>query len=321
MNRIRVNRRSTRGSLIAVLLGLFLLGPSFDFAAGSDGSPESEDSQKKKKKKSKKKKSKKKKSKKSKKKESTAESTPKKALSINELYVRDTLKEYLLPTSLSFLDDGRVRLRFDFKKKNPHHENIFIPRVQTRINSHFRWSVRGEEEEWEYYGYDFSRNFSRDDVGGLRVSNVGMAILNCWFKNDVTAEITYFTGTSSIPSRIVSVVFCNKSGAGLGSNLGSQCVYFKKASPGRRKGSLRPLNIYTSAKITLVVKEDNFAAHRDGRKQAYKEYTSKKFASGRVGFVWGGKAMGMISELVITGTVDAERMAKELRKVMRKKRR
>lgn len=233
-----------------------------------------------------------------------------KKFSEDELYVQDMLEEYLHPTKIKFLKDGRVQMQFEFSKKDPDHEEIFTRRVSTKINSTLRWSVRREERYYNYGRYG----------GGLRISDAGIALLNCWFDDVVEAEIVYGTGTSFTESQTAALVFCNKKGDSIGSNYGTQCAQYRKIRPVKRKGTPRSLSNRTTARFKLVVKDGEFEAHLNGRKKNEMKYSQKKFASGRIGFVWGGNVAGLVFTLSIKGRIDAPRMAKELRKIMRKRR-
>jgi hypothetical protein len=228
--------------------------------------------------------------------------------SIDEGYVRDKLEAYLVPTKLEF-----PKLIFEFSEKKKEHEAIFTPPVSQVVNTPFRWSLRREEAYYSSSTYNAETKtfFS----GGLRVSDAGMALLNCWFTDDVEAEITYHQGTSFSPTNIAAVIFSTEKGDALGSNFGSQAAIYKKGkATTKRQGAPEPLNIYDSTKVKLVVRGGMFEAQRNGRKKEGLEYTQKTFGSGRVGFLWGGRVAGMISRLEITGRIDAAKMAKEMQK-------
>ena len=104
-------------------------------------------------------------------------------------YVRPRLKEFLHADSLEFLSDGRVTMTFDFNKKNTDHDDLFSRKIDTDFRSPFRWSVLREERRWHRY----RRGRRARDLRGIRISNQGLAVLNCWFKD--LSSSTSSTGT------------------------------------------------------------------------------------------------------------------------------
>ena len=84
---------------------------------------------------------------------------------------------------MKYLEDGRVKLVFDFSEKNEEATStIFSPKIASEANNTFRWSLRGEYGWGGYYG---GTTRKADDIsswyGGLRISNRGQAILNAWY--------------------------------------------------------------------------------------------------------------------------------------------
>ena len=229
-------------------------------------------------------------------------------LSVDEEYVRDNIKGFIYPSSLKFLEDGRAAMVFDFRKKSDDHIDIFSPKVGSRVTNKFRWTLP-DEEYWSMA--------DGNDIG-LRISNSGMALLNCWFKDNVEAEITFCNAVNFNKRVYASVIFCNDKGRALGSNLGTQCTMYSKGRPKGGKGRVEPVVYLRSIKNKLVVREGVFEAHRNGRKKSAFKYSQKQFKSGRLGFAWGGDVMGYVAELKITGEIDAEKMAKVMQKGRRR---
>ena len=133
---------------------------------------------KKKKKKKKKKRKKKRKKRRTKKKRRPKKKAPE--MSPEEQLVRDSIHDVLAPSKFKFMADGRVSLKFDFSKKDSAHDTIFFPNVSEKVNSPFRWSIR--REEYSYYN-------GPGCYKGLRVSDKGFAVINCWFNDAVEAEV------------------------------------------------------------------------------------------------------------------------------------
>lgn len=240
-----------------------------------------------------------------------------KVLSIDEEYVRENLQEFLHPTKMEFLEDGRVKLMFDFSAKSEDHVAIFTPNVSNEINNTFRWSVRGEYPYWG--GGLTGTGRAADDLtsyyGGLRIAMKGMALLNAWFTDDVEAEISYSQSVSHQAKQSAAVIFTNETGRSLGSNFGTQCAIFNRAGGVEKaKGTVESVINEQGMKFKLVARNGIFEAHRDGRQKQKLEYPKKSFAAGRIGFVWGGGIASFIPKLEITGRLDAKKMAKEIRK-------
>ena len=235
--------------------------------------------------------------------EAAAKTQPAKP-SIDDDYVRENLEGFLHPTKIEFLKDGRVKLLFDFREKKEDHVDIFTPKVGAGYSSTFRWSIP-DEEHWSAA--------SGDDIG-LRVSNTGSALINCWFVDDVEAEMTFLNRLNFTPRMYISLFFANDKGSGIGTNLGSQCARFSGGKPLGGKGALEAVVNDASAKMKLVVRGGTFEAHRNGRSRETQAYAKKTFGTGRLGFAWGGNIMGFVSQVEIVGKLDTARMAKVMQK-------
>ena len=236
----------------------------------------------------------------------------KKKLTIEEQYVRDNIQQHLSPTSIQFLDDGRVRLAFDFVAKKAEHETIFTPPVSKKPSDTFRWTNRDDEyySSYTYTGVSDSLGYMR----GLRLSNSGMAHLNLWFLDDVEAEVWYVGSATSSPKQVAALVFTNGKMASIGNNHGALCATYTKGMPQKApRGTYEPIPNYSLVKLKLVVRNGNFEAWREGRKRQSMEYKPKDFASGRVGLIW-KEARSFVSRLEVTGRIDAKKMAEEFRK-------
>ena len=224
--------------------------------------------------------------------------------SIDDDYVRENLEGFLHPTKVEHLKDGRVKLLFDFRKKSEDHVDIFTPRIGSGYSSTFRWSIP-DEEHWSAA--------SGDDIG-LRISNTGTVLLNCWFTDDVEAEMTFLNRLNFTPRMYVSLFFANEKSAGIGTNFGTQVARFSAGKPGGAKGAVESVVNDASVKMKLVVRGGTFEAHRNGKSRESMAYTKKSFASGRLGFSWGGNIMGFVSQMEIVGKLDAQKMAKVMQK-------
>lgn len=227
-------------------------------------------------------------------------------------YVKETLKDYLGPQEIKWHKDGTVTLVFDFTEKSSDQAEAFFPVVQKDIRKNFRWSVL--DEEWSWWGGRHGRGLGD---GGLRMSDKGRAVLKCWFVDDVEAEVFYGVGSSFDKKNVGALAFFSKKGDALAANMGSQCVKYKRGRPSGKRGKLRGLDIYQLAKFKLKVKEGKFASYLEDKKKAEMTYRPKKFALGRVGFIWGGRMAGMAAKLIVRGRIAAAVMAKEIKKQRR----
>jgi hypothetical protein len=246
-----------------------------------------------------------------------AKKPPKKIMSVDEQYVRDNLEKYLSPTTINFMPDGRVKLVFEFGKQLEEHEGIFTPRVSKDVRSKFRWSLRNEWGwGWGYTGSTKNKDGEWEYMWeGLRIANDGSAHLNCWFTDDVEAEVSYVQAVSSSPKQTVAVVFTNTSGNSVGSNFGTQCVTLaSNGAISKRAGNIESVPTDRGFKLKLGVRDGKFEANRDGKQKSTMDYNKKNYASGRIGFIWGGGVASFIHRMEVTGKIDAKKMAEQIRK-------
>ncbi|MBI4601197.1 MAG: hypothetical protein HY721_04470 [Planctomycetes bacterium] len=236
---------------------------------------------------------------------------PPKPASIDEAYVRDHLESYLHPTELQVLKGGKVRLVFDLLQKDHEQDTAFTPNIGTALDSTFRWTVE-RDEEWTTY----TSGRREPDVVGVKASNSGIALLNCWFTDDVEIAADFQLAATFSRKNTFAVVFANdaKQPLALGNNAGTQCVTYKKGAATKTQGAVEPLIFRNSTKLKLKVLGGQFEAIRDKRSRQKMRYERKDFASGRVGFLWSGGVTGIITGIEVVGTVDWKRMAQELRK-------
>lgn len=221
-------------------------------------------------------------------------------------FVKENLKEFLSPTSLRYLDDGRVELEFNFAEKSESHKNIFHIPIGDRLKDSFRWTI--EDEEWVVGG-----------EAGIRLSNKGIALLNVWFEDEVEAEVNYLQHINWTNRHTAAVIYAAKSGRCLGSNFGSQAALFSSGRMTKAIGEPQSVSFNSGAKIKLVVKEGTFEAHRNGRKKSELPYSQRSYASGRVGVLWSGSLSATVTSLTITGRIDYKTTAELIRKETKKR--
>jgi len=238
--------------------------------------------------------------------------TAKKKASLDEQYVLDNIESFLSPTKMEVLPDGRVKLSFDFSQKKEEHEAVFTPRVSKDINNVFRWSLRYEYAGW-YGGTSTKADDGNYYYGALRISQQGAAHLNAFFTDDVEAEIQFANGASTSQTQTVAVVYTSGTKS-LGSNWGTQAATFESGKLKGRKGAVENAAMDTDVRAKIVVRNGIFEAHRDGRQKQTQNYNPKNYASGKIGFIWGGGLAGFVYKLEITGRLDAKKMADLIRK-------
>lgn len=247
-----------------------------------------------------------------------AKSEAEKKLTPEEQYVRENIEKLFSPTKVEFLDDGRVHLIFNFGEKKEEHVPIFTPPISENLRSTFRWAADGEFTMGTW-GRARDPEFSGFRCEGIRIGNSGAAHLNLWFEDDVEAEIAYIQSVTSTPRQTIAVVYTNPKGQSIGANFGSQCAFFTAGALTKQTGSFESVRNETETRIKLVVKDGSFTAYRDNKKRDAAKYSEKNFASGKVGFIWGGGVASFIHRLEITGKIDAKKMADEMKKGAKKK--
>jgi hypothetical protein len=228
-------------------------------------------------------------------------------------YVKTNLRDYLKPTSMDFSKDGQVRLSFDFLVKSEDHETIFTPTIKKGLQGEFRWSVPSEED-WISY----TDGTKKMELAGLRIGNRGMALLNCWFKDEVSIEIEYQQMITQNVRQVMAVIFYGDKKDAVGSDFGAQCVSFKGGKKGEVKGSREAFLTLQKYKLKLDVGSGEYRASRNGKVKASSKYAPEAFASGRVGILWEGGLAGIITGMEVKGKVDAERMLEFLQKNARR---
>lgn len=296
----------TASTVLPFVLVLVLALPFTPFASSASGLSGEEEFEGKKKKKDKKKSDE---AKPDSKKPDSKESGDKKKPTIAEIeaakkkeYVHTKLKDYLFPTAFKVLADGRVQMTISFREKKDEHMGIFSRKFGAGMRDPFRYTISQEEI---VVGGDT----------GLRLSDKGQALINCWFLNDVEAEMEYLQFITHQQRLIGAIVFCTDKGRALGSNFGNQCVQFVKGRlTYKPKHKSQSVSFNQTARIKLAVRKGVFEAYRQGKKKHTMKYSEKKYQSGRIGFVWGGSTAIIVPTVTITGRLDYDMMAKVMQK-------
>ncbi len=216
-------------------------------------------------------------------------------------YVKANLKDFIQGTA-SFAQDGTLTIEYDFKSKKEEFADDFLPPIANKPQGVFRWSVYQEEH---VIGSDY----------GVRISDRGAAVLNVWFTDDVEAETEFLQGINWSPRQICAVMFQAKGGKAVANNYGGQCANFAGAllsSAVPPKTESCPFD--KRVKIGLRLKGGSYEALRDGKSRGSQKYSPKSFASGRIGFIWGGSLAGTLTSFRVKGKVDFAATAQEIRK-------
>jgi hypothetical protein len=243
-------------------------------------------------------------------------------LTAEESEVRQGLKEFLHPTSIEFLPDGRVKLVYDFKKRDEDTGKAFGPKPPgNEPKDKFRWALPWEEGSYGSSGSSSSSSSSSryGYAEGLRVGMEGLAYLDCWFKGEVEAEMDYLQGVGVNARQQAALAFINPSWGSLAATVGAQCALFQKISIQKVKGATDPYVSWKVLTVKLAVKEGKFEAYRGGKLKQEMDYSAKNFSSGRIGFIWSGGVAAFISRLEVVGRLDVKKMAEEMKKESKKR--
>ncbi len=229
------------------------------------------------------------------------EAKPGPAADPDEEYVKAHIKEFLDGT-VTFDDKGKATIAYDFRSKKEEYQDDFLPPISPKVPASFRWS-------------NYEEDHTIDNEPGIRVSDRGVALFKVWFADDLEATVEYQQGNSWSKAQCMAIVFQTKAGQAIGNNFGGQCARFAN---GAFQGGVPPATETASAqdvvKIGLRVRDGEFEASKNGKpKNKPAKYPAKALASGRVGFIWGGKLAGTICSLTITGKVDWAATAKAMK--------
>lgn len=224
-------------------------------------------------------------------------------------YVKEHLKAYLNPTSMLFLEGGRVQLTFELIEKDPALENVFTPRISRKVNHPFRWTVLREEKGGRFVKREVP-------TGGIKIGQKGFALINCWFRDDLFVEIDYLQGPNHQGRQSMALVFHDdKSRHSVGNNFGTQCVLFKGGRRAASSGKIEPPRSNVATPLKLAVKDGTFEVYKDGVLRSSAKYSQKHLRSGRVGLLWSGGVAGIVERLRVQGELDVPAMAKFLRRL------
>ena len=237
--------------------------------------------------------------------------------SFDEKFVREKLEEYLSPSSLRFLRDGRVHIVFNLSNKNADQQTSFTPHIASDLASSFRWTRSRDEKGEQQLGIKSTEPVTR----GVKVADNGTAFLNCWFLDDIEASCDYApVGTASRKQRVAPVFGARRKHLA-GSNLGTQCVTFNRGRLTGVHGKAGSLAFKETLRFKLVVKDGTFEARFQKRTQQEKRYKLDRFKRGQVGFLWSGGAAGIILQFEVIGKLDYPRTAEEIRGLRKRGRR
>jgi hypothetical protein len=151
-------------------------------------------------------------------------------------------------------------------------------------------------------------------MAGLRFGMDGQVLLNCWFTDELEAEVCFVQGIGYNEKQQFAFVFVNEQGRGVGSNFGSQPVMFRGNRIEKAQGAVEPVVVDQGMRLRLAVKGGKLDVARGKKSPKSWEYPQKSFATGRLGFVWNGGVACIVTRMEITGRIDAKKMAALLRK-------
>ena len=222
--------------------------------------------------------------------------------SAEEKYVYENIAGFLSPSSIRWLEDGRVEMFFDLRRKSAAHDDIFSTPVGNKNKDRFRWSHRDEE-------------IVIGGIPGIRLSDAGAVVLRAWYVDDVEAEIQYRQYINQSKRHVLGVMFQNEKGKALGTNYGDQVAMFSKGRIGKRSGQkIKPMSFNATARFRISMKDGVIETHRDGYLASKARYKPKSFPRGQIGIVWGGSQSGTVGSIKVTGKLDYVKMKSEMRR-------
>ena len=123
----------------------------------------------------------------------------------------EVLNELFSASKVEILEDGRVRLTYDFETKEDELLQDWTPDISTTRNR-IRWSR----------GYEGTFSTVED---GLVIADEGIFLHKGFWKDNVKVEVSYLSMANTGKNDLIAAVFAYDKGRRVvGSNMGSQCV-------------------------------------------------------------------------------------------------
>ncbi len=218
---------------------------------------------------------------------------------------QELLQSLFSATTIEILEDGRVRLIYDFETKEESLLGDWSPNIDT-TQRRIRWSQGAEG------------TFSTVE-DGLVIADQGLFLHKGQWSPDVKLEVDFLSMASTAKKDILAAIFTyDKRRRVVGSHLGGQCVRLSKSL--KHKGKPIPARfsepLPNSQKVTfgMLLQKDVLTALRGGSQivdTAGNKKFLKKLGVGEVGLAWRGRINGFVFKIVIEGTLDPAWLEKE----------
>lgn len=209
-------------------------------------------------------------------------------------------------SSAELLEDGRVRLVYDFSSKDPNLLGDWSPEIK-QTERRIRWS-QGYEGTWT----------TVED--GLIIADHGIFIHNAHWAGDVDIQVDYLSMATPGKKDVLGAIYAWDKGRKIvGSQVGEQCVRLSKniAPRGRPIPAKELPQLVAEEKRTfgLRIREGIAEATRSGRVHASSEGNekfTKGLDTGQTGLAWKGRVNGFIFKIVVEGKLCPEWIAENI---------
>jgi len=134
----------------------------------------------------------------------------------------------------------------------------------------------------------------------------GMAFLNCWFKDDVQAEIDFVQGVNYNVRQQAALAFINTGGNSIAANVSSSALSSRRPRSRRRRPD-RSVHLLEALGRQAGGEGRKFEAYRGGKLKQQAEYNAKSFATGKIGFIWSNGIAAFVSRLEVVAASTSRR--------------
>ena len=211
-------------------------------------------------------------------------------------------------TSSEVLEEGRVRLVYNFESKDGSLLQDWSPDIES-TKRRIRWS-QGMEGTFD----------TVED--GLVIADRGVFLHKGTWSPDVKVQVDYLSMANGAEKDLLATIYSyDRNKRIVGSQIGVQCVRLSKQL--KRKGKAIPRRLTdllpSSQKINfgMELKDEVFSSLRSGSKRADTAGEKKflqKLQSGKVGLAWRGNVNGFIFKITIEGKLDHDWLSGESKK-------
>lgn len=220
----------------------------------------------------------------------------------------EDLKRWFHATDVELLDDGRVRLRYNFESMQESLLEDFGPDIRT-TKGRIRWSRQGE-------------GGSRYLENGLIIANEGVLLHKARW-SDAAVKVDFMSLAGHRDGNILAAVYAygKNQKHWLASNQGRQCLKLSNRMRLQRPPIPRsePSALSADRRFEFGYRiHDGVFTARTGEVGAANTSNDPKFTKdlepGHAGLAWKGQIQGYLFGIVIEGELDPEWMKEQLEK-------